>query len=408
MDPIRAERFTGINNRTPIDRLPVGEAGRAVRDAVNVDLTRASTFQHRPGFSRILELPNCRDMHQTAADAMVASDDKLYTFDGSAVTEVAALASPFVSVAYADSPLGVIWSDGFSLNVFKGQSRRLIPATPNPAPIATAAVGGSLVSGTYGVRFAALNPDGQQSAPTNPVFVTVPANGFIQVSTLAQALPVIVFVTAVDGAVFYRETTIPAGQTSITIPFVRSAGQSMTSEIIASLPPGRMLAMHKGRLLSATGQYLFYSLPWALGLYRPAQDYIWLDQDITLIEPVEGGTYIATQTATYFLAGEDISKASMPKVASYGAVRGTVARDPDSLDPMWHTPSGPVQANQSGGLTLLQSNAIAYPDAASGTSIVRESNGMSQFITTLTQAKPSGSAVFGSYMEARVITGAAS
>lgn len=406
MNPVSASRFTGINNRAPIDRLPSGEDGRAVRDAVNVDLTQAQSFQRRPGFSQVLALPNCRDMHEMPDANLVASSDKLYSFDGSGVNEVATLASAFASVAYADSPLGVIWSDGVSLNLFNGSSRPLVPAPPNPQPVASASTGGSLVAGTYGLRFTTINADGQQSAPTVPQFVTVADGGSVQVDVSGHTQAIAVFMTAVDGSVFYRESTIAVGVTSITLPFSRSQGQSMTAEIVGSLPAGRILAMHSGRLLSANGPYLFYSLPWSLGLHRPASDYVWLDQDITLVEPVEGGTYVATLSETYFLTGTDISKASMQKVAPYGAVRGTVAKDPVSLNPFWHTPRGPVQADQSGGLTLLQDRQIAYPVADMGTSSVRESNGLRQLVTTLSNARPTGGAVFGSYMDARVITGA--
>lgn len=408
MKPIKIPGFTGINNRAPVDRLPMdGDGLSAVRDAVNVDMTQAKTFQRRPGFSKILDLPNCRDMHEAGYEAYVASSDKLYSFDGSGVTEVAQLSSSFVSVAYADSPIGVIWSDGFTLNVINGSSRRISPESPNPMP--SVSIGsGSLVGGTYGIRFASLDSNGQQSAPSTPQFFDVPENGSINISVSGHTNSIAIFMTAVDGSVFYRETTISVSQSSASIPFARSSGQSMTDEIIGLLPAGRIIAMHSGRLLSSVGRYLFYSLPWSLGLYRPAYDYVWMDQDITLVQPVEGGTYIATLAATYFLTGTDISKSSMSKIAPYGAIRGTAANDPSSLNPMWHTPRGPVQADQSGGLQLLQDKKISYPVAAFGTSAVRESNGIRQLITTLSDALPTGGAVFGSYMDAKVITGASS
>lgn len=403
---MKIERFTGINNRQPVDRIQPTDAGMPVRDAVNVDLSASGTLQHRPGFERVLAMTNCRAFHQTKAGALFASENRLYLFDGQDASELATLASPHVRVAYTESPLGTIWSDGFTLNVAGTASVRLVPAKPNPEPVPSGIAGGSLVAGSYGLVFATLRSDGQQSAPTVPVFVSVQANGAIRVDVSGHTQRIIVFVTAVDGAVFYREAVIEVGQTSLTIPILASAGQSLQRDIISDLPPGRMLAMHNGRLLSVDGAFLFYSLPWALGLYRPAYDFIAMDEDITLVQPVEGGVYLATTSATYFLAGGDISKADLRRIAPYGAIKGTAAEMPNSLDLMWHTPRGPVSASQDGSLTLLQDAQIAYPSADAGASIVRESNGLRQFITSLSQAQPSGGAVFGSYMDARVITGA--
>lgn len=406
MENTQINRFTGINNRQPIDRIKPTDAGMPVRDAVNVDLSASGTFQRRPGFSQVVSLSNCRDIFEVKDGALFAAGDRLYRFDGQSASDLATLASPHVRVAYTETPLGTVWSDGFTLNLAEATSMRLTPARPNPEPSAAGVAGGSLVAGTYGLMFASLRSDGMQSAPTVPVFVSVPANGAIQIAASGHASRIIVYVTGVDGSVFYREAVIEVGQTSLTVPFVASAGQPLQRDIISDLPPGRMLAMHRGRLLSADGAFLFYSLPWALGLYRPAYDFITLDEDITLVKPVEGGVYVATTSATYFLAGGDISKADPTKIAPYGAIKGTAAKLPNSLDLMWHTPRGPVTASQDGNLALMQDAQIAYPSASAGASILRESNGLRQFITALSQAQPSGGAVFGSFMDARVITGA--
>lgn len=401
---MKIERFTGINNRQPIDRIKPTEAGMPVRDAVNVDLSDSGTFQRRPGFRRVVEMAGCRDLWETRQGALFAAGDRLHLFDGQGTTEVAALASPFARVAYAESALGTIWSDGFTLNVMAGTSRRLVPAQPNPQPLANGAAGGGLQAGTYGVMFASIRPDGQQSAPTVPQFVTVPPSGQIQITAGGQTERIAIFVTAVDGSIFYRQGAIEVGQSSLSLTVVRADGQPVRWENTSTLPAGKMLAVHRGRLLSVDSGFLFYSLPWALGLYRPASDYIALPEDITLVQPVEGGIYLATDRATYFLPGGDISQSSMQKVAPYGAIRGTAALLPNSINPMWHTPRGPVQASQDGQLQLMQDAQIAYPSAGRGASIQRESNGLRQFITSLSQAQPTGGAVFGSYMEARVIS----
>lgn len=397
---MKIERFTGINNRQPIDRLKPDEAGGVpLRDAINVDLSASGTPQRRGGYKQIAAMPGCRDIFEAPNFALFASASKLYKFDGGSPIEVADLPSEHSRVACVDSPSGVIWSDGFSLNLLDGDSRRLSPKQPSPIPSVSGIAGGSLVGGTYGVRFTSV-VDGRQSAATNPVFVDVPDNGAIQV---AASTGLNVFVTACDGSVFYREALTTG--LSITIPILASSGQPMSGDIVGELPAGRMLAIHRGRLLSVSGPILYYSLPYSFGIYRPAFDYVPLSENITLVKPVEGGVYLATAKETFFLAGDDISKASLNRIAPYGAIRGTVANQPNSINPVWHSPRGPVFADQSGGLTIPQDRDIAYSSAESGASIVRETNGLRQLVTTLSSSLPSGGAVFGSFMDAKVIGG---
>lgn len=408
MKPFPINGFSGINNRAPTDRLPKDEAGRrAVHDAVNVDLTEAGTVQRRPGSGKVVTASNVRSLTSMGGYGYYAAGSTLYRFDGHSASEaVGTLESAYASVCYAESPIGLVWSDGYRLNLLNGTSQRLAPAQPNPQPVATGASGGSLPAGTYGVLFTSLRADGQQSAPTYPQYVDVPANGAISISASGHTDKINVFVTACNGELFYRESMIAVGQSSANIPFVRSDGQPIAYEVTGDIPAGSILALHKGRLLSADGAFVFYSLPWAMGIYRPSTDYIPFPQDVTVIAPVEGGVYIATLSETYWIPGGDISKAGlMVKVQPYGAVRGTLAKIEDSTDLMWFTPQGPVRASQDGQVTALHSKSVAFPSANSGASIWRESNGLTQLISAISSnpSIPPGAAVAGSYMDAEVI-----
>lgn len=400
---MKIKRFTGINNRQPVDRIRDTDAGRPVRDAVNVDLSDAGTFQRRPGTKKTLSGTNVRNLYQVKGGALFADGDKLKLFNGSTATEVATLTTPYANVAYADTPLGTAWSDGYRLNVYNGTSRRLAPAQPNPVPSVVASAGGALVAGVYGLFFTTIRSDGQQSAPTVPQYVTAPANGVIQVSSSGHTERIAVFLTGVDGEIFYRAGTIEVGQSALTLPLARTDGQPVSYEVINDLPAGSILALHKGRLLSADGPYLFYSLTWNMGLYRPATDFIPFPEEITIVAPVEGGVFVATTEATYWLAGSDISKADVVRLKSDGGVRGTLTWE--DIKPMWFTPDGPVSGSQDGQITELQSDAVVYPAADSGASIWRESNGLRQLISAISTnpSIPPGAAVAGSYMDAEVI-----
>ena len=405
---MKIERFSGINNKAPIDRLPAVDGVFAVRDAVNVDLTDQGSFQRRPGSDKVVACTNARNLEGFGDFGLYAEQDKLYSYDGNASTELATLGSPVSRVAYAESPAGIAWTDGYTVNLIKGGvSRPVAPAMPNPEPAVSATTGG-LAAGQYGVMCAAVL-DGARSAWTHPVFITVADGGGISVALPARALAVEVFITSRDGETFYHEATIGPAQTSIQIPTIYSDGASATYDVLAPLPGGRILGYHFGRLLSVTGAYLFHSLPWAFGLYRPAFDYIPAPENITLVASTPGGLFVATEKATYWLPGGDLTATSMTKVAPYGANEGTLSRSPDDNSLMWFTPNGPVKADPDGSLTLLNDKAIAFPTANRGTSMIRETNGLTQFIASLSgSSSGSAAAVFGSYMDAKSIKRVAS
>jgi hypothetical protein len=403
---MKIERFTGINNRQPIDRIKRTEDGALpVRDAVNVDLSTSNTFQRRPGVERVIEDDNCRCLFASkSGQAYFAAGNLLFSFNGEESTAVASIASAHTPVAFADSPLGVIWSDGFSINLIRnGLSQPVAPLKPNPEPLATPMAGGSMRQGIYGVSFASERADGQRSAMTTPQFITVTNNGFIRITASGHTQKIAVFVTAADGEIFYRAGTLAVGQTSLDIVLSTVNGEAVNYLVMDAMPAGNLLTVHNGRLLSIAGKYLYISLPYAFGLYRPVYDYIPLPDDITLAASVEGGLYLATDKTTYFLPGGDITQANLVQVAPYGAIAGTLSPIPNSTDLLWFTPRGQLRASQDGSIALLQDKEIAFPTASAGASMVRESNGLRQFVAALSGPVPSGGAVMGSYMDAEVI-----
>lgn len=408
MKPFPINGFSGINNRAPTDRLPKDEAGRsAVADAVNVDLTEVGTFQRRPGSERVITGSNVRSLTSSGGYGYYAAGSNLYRFDGVAPSEsIATLASPFANVCYAETPSGLAWSDGFTLNLLRsGVTARLVPSMPNPAPIAVGQSGGSLREGMYAVCFATVLASGLRSALTEPAFVQVPENGRIRLTMASLLATVDVFVTAPDGDIFYRDRTLPIGTTLQDLSVITSSGEPVVHEVTASLPPADILAYSNGRLLSAQGQFVRYSLPYSLGLYKPGSGYIPFPDVVTLVAAVEGGVYMATAKKTWFFPGGDLSKSNMVEVAPYGATPGTLATIPNSQDVTWFSQRGPVRAGIDGSISLLQDKQIAFAPADSGASIYRETNGLRTLITALSGSSPgSGTAAFGCYMTARSVT----
>jgi len=395
---MKIERFTGINNRQPIDRLKPDEGGgMPVRDAVNVDLSASGTFQTRQGSSSILAAQDARSAFSVdSTGALIAVGDELHKFNGTLLTKLDDLGSAFARVAYVKTPMGVVWSDGYFTKLVKNwSSGRLLPSKPNPQPTFTVSTGGSLVQGDYMLCFAAVFPDGRRSPMTIPLVAEVPQNGRITVDVGSQANSVQVFMTAPDGSVFYKQGQLSSGVLNIGLH--NDSGEPIRFEVEDEIPPARILAFRNGRVFAATGGMLVYTQPWSL-LHRPGVDYIPLPENIRLLAAVDAGVFVATDSKTWFLSGEP-QEASFTEVAPYGAVEGTLTEVPNSTDLMWFTPRGQIRASQDGSFNLLQDKQIQFPAAAVGAAVYRETNGMRQFIATLSEPVPSGSVAARSFME---------
>lgn len=401
----KIDKFAGIDNRTPIDRLRPRErgAGVPVRDAVNVDLSAAGTFQTRAGFTPAAPGQKCRSMFPVDdAGALIAVGSELMRFTGSSFAKVADLATPFGSVAYTKTPLGPVWSDGVHMGLVRNWvNEPLLPPDPNPTPSVSASTDGALQAGSYGVSFAAVMPDGRKSAMTVPVYVDVPANGRIQINTATQLYPLAVYVTAPNGEVFYKEGRVQSG--ALSIGLLNQDGEPASYEVAQMLPAGRVLGYHDGRLLSASGQFLYYSSPYSLGLHKPASDFIPFPDDIRIVASLDVGVLIVATASAHWRVAGALPQATMTQIAPYGAVDGTMVGIPNSTGSMWFTPRGPVAASQDGSIRLLQDEQIQFPRADTGAAVFRETNGMRQFIAALSKPVPSGAAVARSFMDARVI-----
>lgn len=398
--------FAGINNRLPKDRLD-GQRGPAfVHDAVNVDIDPAGRFLRRRGYARVVEASHCRSLFGAANGlGYYAAGTELRSFDGESSIVVGTLASIAANVAYAETPLGLAWSDGVSLNLVVGNaSQPVAPRLPNPMPTVSGGAGAGLPAGTYGVCFASRNAAGQRSPLSAARYVTVPEDGLITIDVAGHSTPIDYFVTAANGEVFYRAGTIAVNEVRTHVALPQANGEAIAFEVQAPLPAGSILACHKGRLISAVGSVLSLSLPFQYGVYRPGVDFLPLTGDATLVASVEGGLFVATAKGTWFLPGGDLRAANMAQVAPYGAVPGTLTEIPNSKDLMWFSPRGAVRAGQDGSIELLQDDKLAFEPSPFGAAFFREENGMRSFIAALSGSKPTGGAVVGSYMDAEVIS----
>lgn len=167
------------------------------------------------------------------------------------------------------------------------------------------------------------------------------------------------------------------------------------------MPAGGCIAYHGARLLVAVGSALIFSEPFTPSLRDESRGFEIFPAEITGIAAVEGGVFVLSDK-TYFLPGGLPAAGGMRAVLPYGAVRGTVGHLPNDEGAFWMSARGAVIASSDGSVRNLQEKHLALAATGQGAMFFRESDGMRQFITSLSEPDESRAGV-GSYMQARIV-----
>ena len=391
--------FVGINNRLHDHQLGIVERGRKagdyLRNAVNVDLTAAGTLQRRKGSTLAVPGTRCHSLWSDGTDALYVDGADLKRFTGEVVATGLAYGRP---VSFCAAPTGdVIWTDGVHLEAID-KGAVAVP-TPNPAPTITASGGGALHAGHYQVCITAVAADGRESGSTWPVQVQVPDSGRIEVSGLPGTL-VNIYVSPLNGDALYLTASTTAS--SYIIPVMGAQGAQCQTLNLRPLPAGRFVREYHGRLLVADASGLYYSEPWAYGLYNPLRGYIPL-AGITMLEPGQTGVYVATADKTYWLSGLDVDQVErMAELLPYGAVDGSATRIENSNDIAWFSSRGLMIGTQDGQVKNMQEENVAVGAAQAGATLYREQDGMRQLVAAVSGAQESRAAA-NSFMTMEVV-----
>lgn len=396
--------FKGENNRLP-DFTLSGKEGAFVRSAVNVDLSGAGTFKRRPGVERVVSGTDCHSIWAIDDHAYYVDHRTLYHFSADyTATAVLTGLTPFRPMTYADAGAGrVFCTNKDGLWRLSGASATLAGvAPPQGAPIATVTQDGSLAAGVYQFVVTLLSADGEESAAARPEQVGVPENGRIAFSGIPQVAghSTALYLSPANGEDLYR-ISASAPATVVVAVNPRTDRARCKTILLATLPPGEIVRYSGGRLLVANGDMLYYSEPFALALHNPRKNYVRFEAPIDLLEPVEGGVYIAAGNQTYWIGG-DISAASLSVVLPYGAVRYSSSRSPNSNAVWWMSKRGAVIAGPGGEAKNVQEQNVAVNPSEVGASVVMETDGMRRLVAALFNQTDSRMAA-QSWMDAEIV-----
>ena len=394
--------FVGINNRLPDHQLGVVDRGRKagdyLRNAVNVDLTDAGTLQRRKGSTRVHPGSDCHSLWSEGGQAFFVDGGAIKALpSGTTVRSGLAYGRPVSWCLLPDDR--VAWSNGAELGFIERGVSAAQPVTPNPAPMVTTTAGGSLRAGSYQIAVTAMDSKGRESGATWPTQVQAPENGRIEVSGL-PGTPVNIYVSPLNGDTLYHAITTSAS--SFVFPLIPALGRQLDTIGLVPLPPGRIVRYYHGRLLTADANQLCYSEPYAHRLYNPLRNRIPIE-GLTLVEPVDGGLYLATADRTWWLSGADVDQPErLVEILPYGAVFGSSTRSDNSTSVMWFSARGLVVGGAQGQVKNLQEDALAVRPVQKGAALLREEDGMRHVISSVFGAEDTRAAA-RSFMVAEIV-----
>lgn len=371
----------GMDNVTPEPRKP-----GSLTDAVNVDFDREGNALRRPGPVSLAT----GDVH-----SLGNAGGQAFCMIGS---QLCRISWPWATEVIGDMPT----ADPASYTTFDGRAvianrsaivtvlddGTVADLAPPNAPTFTLSAGaaGGLDAGRYGVAISTQSPRGE--GPLGPIlFAAVDAGGGITISGLsvpAGGTGLTIYRTGANGDVLYAAASVPASMSQFLLGSGQ-LGRDCPVRHTRQMPPGDIVRSWRGRIVTAAGKHLRFSLPMRPGLTDLRYGWVTMPNRITMVEPVEGGLWVGTTAGVHWLPGNAPEELRIVRTTALPPVPGAsmvVQTDslPDALGlgalpvAVWLSASGFCIGGPDGRLIQPQSKRIQLvPGQAGGLTYVQAS-----------------------------------
>jgi len=407
-------KFTGLNNVADPTELGPEE----LVAAENVDISDRGRLKRRPGFTQV----HSGTVHslwsnrvEDIALFVEGTDLKRLSVDDAGNYTVSELRSGVAAVAmsYADAAGDVYYSNGYDTGMIRdGVSRPWGVKTPAAQPTLSAAAG-ALPPGRYQVAITYVDDLGRESGARMGAFIELTTNRAIQCSGIpssgeATITTVRVYCTPVDGDMFYRVAEVPDGTSSVRIG-VGYWTIPLATQFLSEPPVGTIVRYVAGRVAVVSGNAVYLSEALSYHLFNLRKWFFQFPAPITMAAPVRDGLYISADRLYWLPVGSE--DAPLGWLADYKAIPGTdvqiggddVGDGTVESHVLFMTEKGPCYGGPGGAFKNLTNTRVAYPEAVSGASVVRDQRGMSQFITSVRRTDSDGNVYTSDRAEATVI-----
>lgn len=354
---MKLSKFLGLNNVQPTERLKPGE----LVEALNVDIDGDGAIARRAGYvsDSATEHRNVFEASTFTLATKGAAGDLVNAGTG-AVLHAALGHSP--RVWYLELPDGkVIYSNGVANGVVTAAARTAY-GVPIPVGIGAAAqLAGTLPAGDY--RWAITHvrlSDGREGAPLYSAPVTLTDGGITLTGlpTLADHRSNL-YLTTANGEKFYFAGTTVGSMFAFTGPNELLQGLMLVDQLS---PPrvGTHMAFWRGRVLLAVGNTLRASQHQRLDLFDEEKDVRQFPSNITMVQPVEGGIWVGTETELAWLEGVQFDQLAYSRALTGRVVPGSGVRvDGDQVR------RGQGMGSRTAALCIADGNLVAcFADGA--------------------------------------------
>jgi len=371
----------------------------ALRESVNVDITRSGSLKRRSGYTQLQAMTNSHSLYPLGSNSVLyveGSDLKTIPLDNLEEATPTTLDTVTDQLAYASVLGTVYYTDNVKIARVLSNGTQKLAWVPNPAGNPTVVdAGGSLIHGKYQVAITNIGSDGEESGTDIAVPVTVTSGGITltNIPQTADAQAVRVYLTTVGGDTFYAQYDVPMGTTTFTMTSMK-ASRALETQWADAMPAGQALCYHYGRLYVAVGNMLVFSEALRYGLTRLMDNYLPFGSDIKVVMSHTTGMFIVADK-TYFIPGSDPDNAQLREVYPHSAVAGTGAYVPASIlglespgtAPYWFSDNGAVVGTDNGEVLPLMEKKVSVGQYETGATLYREEDGMRSLITSLQETE---------------------
>lgn len=391
--------FTGLRNN--VDERDFGPGDLSV--ALNVDCDDGLNVTRRKGFSTVVVAGVDRDLFASGAICLGVGSNALKqilpNYSTTTLRSGLTAARPLSYAAVADR---VYYANGVELGVASNGTHRTWGLEVPALPLA-AATGGDLRAGKYQFAVTFIRNDGQESGAARAGTIALADTGGIALSAIsvptdATIVAKAIYATPVNSETLYRIGAIDVATTTFAIRAVPVNAAPLTTQFLQAPPAGEHIGYANGRMLVAVLNRIYPSEPYAPELFDLRMS-VPLNDLITMVAPLEDGTWIGTTSQVIWLANAEPEKWEFKVRAEYGVIPGTKTIADGELigDGGLKTPAayfattnGLCAGTAGGQLINFHQDRFQYPAMDRGAGLVRRHRGTAQFLVSLQGTEVAG------------------
>lgn len=408
-EPIRMDGFPkGVDNLRANYDLPQG----VLRDGLNVDVLESGRVRMRRGITQAIADAGAHSVFSDGARMVYATPTALkIATPNLAVTTLLSSAFFATPLSYLSLHGEIYFSNEYIHGIVNAlgtyEAWGVTPPAAAPALAATAGTRTVMVTCTFLIARRAI--DGttvyeESGAPLGRA-VLCGDSPVISVTGIPQSpdpryVATRLYVTGLNGTVFFQQADVPAGITSYVVGGNLALGDQLRTQFMQPPPLGQYIDYCDGRIVIAAGANVFPTQPMRYGLWDPSEDYLMYPERVTLLAAVENGIYTSAD-ATYFEPGIGTVNVEHRLVAPYKAIEGGAVKVPNSKDVIWLSERGFMRGSPGGAAKNLTEEQLAltrYSRAALG---VLEDDGHKAVIA-ITQGGTASPLVAPDYVNAEI------